>query len=101
MYMKQRKIIRRTEAQIRELLSLQESQDIAVTAFCRNHKIHKATFYNWRNKYSASDQSFIPVEFDEAAVQTATLFAEIEFPSKVSIRLFSKVDSSYFKALVR
>lgn len=98
------KFIRRTEIQIRELLRLREKQDIPVTAFCRVHKIHKATFYNWRNKYSAKParhQEFVPVQFDAAVAGTATLFAEIEFPSKVSIRLFNKVDASYFTSLLK
>ena len=55
MYMKHStKLNRRTEIQIRALLSLQEKQDIPVIAFCKTHKIHKATLYNWRNKYSAN-----------------------------------------------
>jgi len=44
---------RRSEAQIMALLDLQQKQDIPVTAFCRAHNIQKATFYNWRNKYTA------------------------------------------------
>ena len=98
------KLSRRTETQIRELLSLQEKQDIPVIAFCKVHKIHKATFYNWRNKYSAKpsrQQEFVPVQFAEPVAGTTTLFAEIEFPSKVSVRLFNKVDASYFKSLLK
>jgi transposase len=96
------KLRRRSETQIRALLSIQEKQDIPIIAFCKAHKIHKATFYNWRNKYSAkpaAPQEFVPVQFGEHVADTATLFAEIELPSKVSIRLFQKVDASYFKSL--
>ncbi len=98
------KLNRRTEIQIRALLSLQEKQDIPVIAFCKTHKIHKATFYNWRNKYIANParrQEFVPVQFAEPITGTATLFAEIELSSKVSIRLFQKVDPSYFKSLFK
>jgi hypothetical protein len=98
------KLSRRTESQIRKLLGLQEKQDITVTAFCKSHKIHKATFYNWRNKYSpmpARQQEFVPVQFAEPIAGPATLFAEIELPSKVSIRLFHKVDVTYFKSLFK
>lgn len=98
------KLIRRTEIQIRALLNLREKQDIPVTAFCKEHKIHKATFYNWRNKYSAHTairQEFVPVQFAEPIAGTASLFAEIELPSKVSIRLFQKVEASYFKSLLK
>ncbi|MDQ6903942.1 MAG: transposase [Bacteroidota bacterium] len=98
------KLRRRSQAQIRALLSLQEKQGIAVTTFCRAHKIHKATFYNWRNKYGGNinnGQSFTPVHFAEAAAPAATLFAEIELPSKIVVRLFDKVDASYFKSLLQ
>jgi hypothetical protein len=98
------KLRRRSETQIRALLSLQEKQDTPVIAFCKAHKIHKATLYNWRNKYNAkpaTQQEFVPIDFDEHVRASPTLFAEIELPSKVSIRLFQKVDASYFKSLLR
>src|ERR1700693_1484461 len=98
------KLCRRTETQIRTLLSLQEKQDIPVITFCKTHKIHKATFYNWRNKYNANParvQEFVPVQFAEPVAGSGSLFAEIELPSKVSIRLFQKVDASYFKLLFK
>jgi transposase-like protein len=93
---------RKSETQIRALLNLQEKQDITVTAFCKAHNIHKATFYNWRDKYGAKParlQEFVPLHFAEHVAGSATLFAEIELPSKVSIRLFQKVEASYFKSL--
>ena len=98
------KLNRRNEIQIRALLSLQEKQDIPVIAFCKAHKIHKATFYNWRNKYGAKPgrvQEFVPVQFAEPVTGAATLFAEIELPSKISIRLFQKVEATYFKSLLK
>lgn len=99
-----KKLNRRTESHIRKLLDLQEKQDTTVTAFCKAHKIHKATFYNWRNKYGTKParlQEFVPIHFDEHDGGSAALFAEIAFPSKVSIRLFQKVDASYFKPLFK
>jgi hypothetical protein len=94
---------RKSETQIRALLSLQEKQDITVTAFCKTHKIHKATFYNWRNKYCArtgSEQEFVPVHFKDEHSRP-TLFAEIELSSKVTVRLFQRVDPAYFKVLLK
>jgi hypothetical protein len=95
---------RRTEAQIRSLLNLQaENNNLTVTEFCRINKIHKANFYNWRNKYGvdiAEPAQFIPVHLNDA-VPDVTLFAEIEFSSKVKVRLFQKVDAAYFKALLK
>ena len=95
---------RRTEVQIRALLNLQaENNNLTVTEFCRMNKIHKANFYNWRNKYGvdmAKPAQFIPVDLSDVAAD-ATLFAEIELSSKVKVRLFQKVDSAYFKALLK
>jgi len=93
---------RRSEAEIREILSLQEKQDITVTAFCKAHKIHKATFYNWRDKYgvtAAGPEGFVPLQFAESVAELSALFAEIELPSKVMVRIFQKVDAAYFKSL--
>ena|SRR5437763_679431 len=95
---------RRTESQIRELLSLQaQNQDLTVTEFCRINKVHKANFYNWRNKYAADiikPGHFIPVHMEESASESS-LFAELELGTKIKIRLFQKVDATYFKALLK
>ncbi len=100
------KIRRRSEAQIRGLLSLQAKSGIAVIRFCQAHKIHKATFYNWRNKYSGKPEKqleeFVPLRLAEPGyAAVATPFAEIELPSKVCIRLFQKVEPAYFKSLLQ
>ena len=95
---------RRTESQIRALLNLQaENNNLTVTEFCRINKIHKANFYNWRNKYGidiAKPAQFIPVHLNDA-LPDATLFAEIELGSKVKVKLFQKIDAAYFKALLK
>jgi len=93
---------RKSEAEIRELLNLQEKQDAPVIAFCKAHKIHKATFYNWRGKYGVKvtrPEGFVPLQFAEPVAGASGLFAEIELPSNVLIRLFEKVDATYFKSL--
>ncbi len=96
------KQIRRTEKQIRAILHLQEKKNIPVIAFCKAHNIHKATFYNWRNKYGLKidrQQEFVPVHFSDPVAEV-TLFAEIEFTSQVTVKLFQKVDACWFKALL-
>jgi len=96
------KPIHRSEKQIRALLHLQEKKNTPVISFCKAQKIHKATFYNWRKKYGLKiekQQEFIPVHFSDP-VSEANLFAEIELSPQVKIRLFEKVDASYFKALL-
>ena len=96
------KQFRRTEKEIRSLLYLHHNYKGTVTEFCKVHKIHKATFYNWRNKYivePAGEQSFVPLQFCDP-VREGTLFAEIELANDVTIKLFHKVDASYFKVLL-
>lgn len=99
----QAKQIRRTESQIRSLLDLHSKNNGTVAAFCNVHKIHKATFYNWRNKYDVQIEkpaAFIPVQFEQPSL-SAGLFAEIEIASNITVRLYQRVDASWFKALVK
>lgn len=98
-YLKQ---VRRSEKQIRSLLYRQQNYKGTVIEFCKAHKIHKATFYNWRNKYFAQPetvQAFVPLQISNH-LREASLFAEIELASKVTVRLFHKVDASWFKELL-
>lgn len=96
------KQFRLTEKQIRSLLYLQQNYKGTVIEFCKIHKIHKATFYNWRNKYiiePARGQAFVPLQFSDH-LPLASMFAEIELAPQITIRLFHKVDASYFKGLL-
>ena len=96
------KQIRRTEKQIRSLLHLGQKYHGTVTKFCQVHKIHKATFYSWRNKYGVTPQkepTFVPLQISNQ-LQEASLFAEIELAPNVTIRLFHKVDACWFKTLL-
>jgi len=93
---------RRSKKQIRALLTIQEKSDLSLTAFCEIHKIHKNTFYNWRSKYGLQSDltpQFIPVQLDKAETAPA-LFGEIEFPSRVVVRLYQQVDASWIKSLL-
>jgi len=94
---------RRSEKQIRALLSIQEKSDLPIAAFCKTHKIHKATYYNWRNKYgiqSETSAQFIPVQFRQSELVPA-LFGEIELTSKVIVRLYQQVDATWIKSLLQ
>ena len=94
---------RRSEKQIRALLSIQEKTDFPITAFCKMHKIHKATYYNWRNKYGMQSQTtaqFIPVQLSQPQ-SAPVLFGEIEFGSKAIVRLYHQVDASWIKSLLQ
>lgn len=94
---------RRSEAEIRTLLNLCDEKNLTVVEFCHAHKIHKATYYNWRNKYGAQVDKpacFVAVQLDQGGSQSA-LFGEIEFASKVIVRLYHRVEASYFKTLLK
>lgn len=96
------KPIRRSEKEIRTLLGIQEKSDLPVIAFCKAHKIHKATYYNWRNKYGSQNETvakFIPVQLSQGL--EPVLFGEIEFPSKVMVKLYQQVDASWIKSLLQ
>ena len=94
---------RRSEKQIRALLSIQEKSDLPITRFCKIHKSHKAAYYNWRNKYGMQGETiaqFITVELREAQ-SVPVLFGEIEFASKGIVRLYQQVDASWIKSLLQ
>ena len=93
---------RRSEKQIRILLSIQEKSGLPIALFCKTHKIHRATYYNWRNKYGIQRQTntrFIPVQLRQTE-SVPVLFGEIELPSNVTVRLYQPVDASWIKSLL-
>jgi len=97
------KVIRRSEKEVRAILNIQEKSNLSINAFCKAHKIHKATYYNWRKKYGAQiddDPKFVPVHLSQFGSAPA-LFGEIEFASKVIVRLYQQVDASWFKSLLK
>lgn len=94
---------RYSKGEILEKLRLQETSTSTVTEFCKAHHIHKATFYNWRNRFSleiGEQPQFIPLHFSEQTF-AEKLFAEIQFSSAVRVKLFQQVEASYFKALIQ
>ena len=94
--------VRRSEVQIKSLLRKKEQNNLSVMEFCKIHRIHKATFYNWVNKYSPAKEKqerFIPVQFSGVSSEPA-LFAEIERSGRSTVRLFREVPSSYIKSLL-
>ncbi len=96
------KQVRRTEKQIKSLLYRQQNYKGTVIEFCKVHKIHKATFYNWRNQYgveSAGEQAFVPLQFFWSSAGDFPV-CWIELAPQITIRLFHKVDASYFKGLL-
>jgi hypothetical protein len=44
--------------------------------------------------------AFIPVQFDQPLL-SPELFAEIEIASNVTVRLYQRVDASWFKTLLK
>ena len=94
---------RRSEKQIRALLRIQEKTGFPITVFCKTHKIHKSTYYTWRNKYGLQSQTtaqFIPVQLRQTQ-SAPVLFGEIEFGSKAVVRLYHQVDASWIKSLLQ
>jgi hypothetical protein len=94
--------VQRSESEIRALLKEQEESNVTVKEFCEIYSIHQATLYNWRKKYNhkiRKPEEFIALQISEPGRDTS-LFAEIELSGKVMIRLFQKVDPSYFKAFL-
>jgi transposase-like protein len=94
--------VRRSESEIKSLLKEQSGSNMNVNEFCSTHQISRALFYNWRNKYShlKKEAGFVPVQLSDD-VQAQSIFAEIEFSQRLSIRLFRHVDPAYLRALLK
>lgn len=93
---------RRSTAEIKQLLQEQETGGKPVREFCKARGINESNFFNWRKKYSAGEfQSgdFIRLQPDKGS-GPSLVFAEIEHPTKVVIRLYRQVDPLYLKALL-
>ena len=93
---------RYSKKEILAILRLQEKSPASVTEFCKAHKIHKATFYNWRNRLAIENEKqgeFVSLHLPDQAFQEK-LFAEIELSSNIRVKLFQQVEASYFKALI-
>jgi len=94
------------DRKIWSILQEYDKQDsLSVTEFCKGHKIHKSTFYNWKKRYANKDivsekpKGFLPVEVTNPSYgplsNTPTLFAEVN-----GIRLYHFVSADYLKSLI-
>jgi len=96
------KRVRRSESQIKALLKEKDRSNISVKEFCEINEISDATFYNWRNRCAAEMNkrgAFVPVHLSDV-VSEGQVFAEIEYAGSLTVRLFQRVDPSWFKALL-
>ena len=92
---------RRTAVEIKVLLRQQEKGAQTIKAFCQRKGIAEQTFYKWRKRYTPmaeKQEGFIPIGFSQSA---SSIFAEIERPGKMVIRLFQKMDADYLKTLAK
>jgi hypothetical protein len=94
----------RSEEEIKALLKeFEESNNVTVKEFCEIYSISEPTFYSWRNKYAPKIEKqgeFIQIVNDLTAIDTSSVYAELELPSKVVVRFFEKPDVELIKALM-
>ena len=80
-----------------------ERSGLAQREFCRQHLIPLSTFTLWKRKLKAQDRpAFIPVQFKEAASQTASAgvwACEIAGP-RVKLRLRERPDAAGLRELL-
>jgi hypothetical protein len=92
----------RTESEIKEILKDYEENDLSVKDFCELYSISEQTLYNWRSKYhskSAEETTgFIAMELGTAS--SPGLFAELEVPGKMILRLYQAVTPDFLKTFM-
>jgi transposase-like protein len=89
---------RRTSQQISALLAKYNTSGVAVSEFCKQHQIPRATFHKWisRSKQKAKPTTVRRSAFAKVEVTALpnTLFAEVN-----GIRIYQVVAASYLKEL--
>lgn len=85
------KKVRFTESQIVKILKEFES-GIDAQSLCRQHGISKATFYNWRKKYSGMDSSQLKrlKELEDENRKLKQMFADISLDNVMLKDLLGK-----------
>ncbi len=93
------KKVRFTESQIVKILKEFES-GIDAQILCREHGISKATFYNWRKKYSGMESSQLKrlKELEEENRKLKQMFADIiDHRKHIPLRLCQiKISKIYY-----
>lgn len=78
-------------------------------AYCKQHGVSSATFYNWQKKYRESelktDEKFIPVVISSPTKQPGKTIAknieiEISYPNGVRVKLNQEMDLPMLRALI-
>ena len=99
MEQEQIKRMRRTSAEIKNLLELFSQSGIAAKEFCLLHSISEAGFYKWRaryvNKSTSKENNFVQLHETSDLKNGKVLFAEVS-----GIRIYQAVTASYLKELI-
>ena len=78
-------------------------------AYCKQHGVSSATFYNWQKKYREAelktDEKFIPVVISSPTKQPEKTIAknieiEISYPNGVRVKLNQEMDLRMLRSLV-
>lgn len=91
---------RRTQEEIKDLLSEFEKSNLSVIEFCNGHKIGRAAFHKWRTRYGSmhKDESAF-TELQVASIHdrlSVSLFAEVG-----ALKIYQPVSAAYLKELIR
>jgi len=93
---------RRNKQQIQKLLKLHSASNVSVKDFCREHNIHPAVFYKWKNRYKGKVGNnpkftgFTTLDIVEGLpAGLPRLFAEVK-----GIRIYQPVSALFLKELM-
>lgn len=93
---------------MRHLYKQWQSSGLSKIAFCKQQGIRANTFHYWIKKFRTEDPSGSPKRFSQISI-IQPIVAEpkqqavvvINFPSGMSLELFSPVEASYLKDLLQ
>ena len=78
-------------------------------AYCKEHGVRSATFYNWHKKYRETElnteEKFIPLVISSPAKQPEKIVAkhieiEISYPNGVRVKLNQEMDLPMLRSLI-
>lgn len=72
-------MVRRSSQNLINLIALQSTSGLTVSAYCEQHKISTSTFYKYKRKTELSSQALLKASFVKATVNPAQS-AESEVP---------------------
>jgi len=92
----------RKPEEIRRHLAAQPASGLSISSYCNKHRLCYNTFFNWRKRYPAHEQSVVPVSFARLQVSTPVQQHgfELVFENRVTLRIPPRFEAESLQMIV-